>query len=461
MVGKIRCRGAAYGLLLCGAVLLVYAITAVASADVTACTAPTMPQVTDTTVYQTPNLAEPQPRAPFLDPVFGTCVVRVTDRTADLDPGDPSPGLKNEYSRVQAFNANGTRLLARSVEANWYLYDAVTLQVIRQLPLDIDPRWDATDPDVIYHFTESAVDDQARYVRLMAYNVATSQETLVHDFTADFPGQQVTAVWTRYEGSPSSDGRTWGLMAQDAQWLPMALVVYDQLTDTVIASLDLTGFTQVQREIDTVTISPSGNYFLAYHDLTCPVGTLGTAANPCGLMVYDQNLKNGRGLLRTVGHSDPAYDSQGREVLVFQDTTTDWISMVDLQSGVITALWQIDFSHSPIGFHISGRSFAEPGWAIVSTYEGSRPTAMTWMDDSVFAVELTAGGRVARLAHTHSLVDDVNDPDYFYFAEPQASANHDLTRIVFGSNWDQMGTGEVEMYLIDLPANWVDNLPVP
>ena len=90
-----------------------------------------------------------------------------------------------------------------------------------------------------------------------------------------------------------------------------------------------------------------------------------------------------------------------------------------------------------------------------------RPTAMTWMDDSVFAVELTAGGRVARLAHTHSLVDDVNDPDYFYFAEPQASANHDLTRIVFGSNWDQMGTGEVEMYLIDLPANWVDNLPSP
>ena len=40
--------------------------------------------ITDFNVYQTPDLAEPDPRIPFRDPVFGTCLVRVTDRRADL-----------------------------------------------------------------------------------------------------------------------------------------------------------------------------------------------------------------------------------------------------------------------------------------------------------------------------------------------------------------------------------------
>ena len=51
------------------------------------------PFITDFEVRQTPNLPEPAPRTAFRDPVFGTCLVRVTDRTADLPPDDPSTGL--------------------------------------------------------------------------------------------------------------------------------------------------------------------------------------------------------------------------------------------------------------------------------------------------------------------------------------------------------------------------------
>jgi len=61
-------------------------------------------------------MEEPVARVPFRDPVFGTCVVRVTDRHADLAPGDSSPGLKNEYSRVQSFNADGSRILVTGLE---------------------------------------------------------------------------------------------------------------------------------------------------------------------------------------------------------------------------------------------------------------------------------------------------------------------------------------------------------
>jgi hypothetical protein len=271
------------------------------------CSGPEPPLVTDLQVRQPPALAEPAPRAAFRDPVFGRCLARVTDRLRDkAEPG----GLKNEYSRVQSFNAGETRLLAMSTQGGWYLYNAQTLQPLGQLSLGADPRWSAANADLIYFSEET---------RLMSYNLATQQTAVVHEFANDFPGQNLAAVWTRYEGSPSRDGRWWGLMAEDQDWLTAALLVYDLTENRVTATLDTRGWPADAREMDSVTISPSGNYFLVYMDLYCEPGQLGTPANPCGLMVYDRNLQNGRGLLRIIGHSDTALDVQGNEVLVYQD----------------------------------------------------------------------------------------------------------------------------------------------
>ena len=407
-----------------------------------------VPPVNDFEVRQTPDLPEPPARVPFGDPVFGTCLVRVTDRKTDLSPEDPSGGLKNEYSRVQSFNADGSRILVRSIEANWYLYDAHTLQSFGQLPLEVEPRWDASNPDLLYFSDET---------RLMAFDVRSGEQNLVHDFAADFPGQSLAAVWARYEGSPSLDGRFWGLLAQDQNWQTVALLVYDRAEDRVIATRDVRTLSEMEREIDTVTISPLGNYFLAYHDEYCEPGQPGDGAHPCGLMVYDRDLTNGRSLLRIVGHSDLALDAQGYEVLIYQDIDTDHISMLDLATGTVTELWPIDFSHTPIGLHFSGRAFRQPGWALVSTYSGGYPSDYTWMDDQVFAIELKSGGRVVRLAHTHSLVDENQEHDYW--AEPQASVNRDFTRILFTSNWGRSGTDEVEMFMIVLPFDWLELLP--
>jgi hypothetical protein len=371
------------------------------------------------------------------------CTVRVTNRTADPGSGDHAAGLKNEYARVQSFNADGSHILVRSTEATWYLYDARTLARIGQLPLTIDPRWDSVDPDVIYYSDET---------RLMAYHVRSQEARLVHEFAVDFPGQSLTAVWTRYEGSPSLDNRYWGLMAQNQNWDTIAFLVYDRRENRVIARRAVPS----QPSIDSVTISPLGDYFLAYYD-SCERGHPGDEAHPCGLMVYDRDLKHGRSVLRIVGHSDLALDAQGREVLVYQDIDTDNISMLDLNTGAITALWPIDFSQVSLGFHFSGRAFNRPGWALVSTYNGGYPSSVTWMDDQVMAVELKLNGRVLRLAHTHSRYNDQIEHDYW--AEPQASVNPDFTRVVFTSNWGRSGTAAVEMYLIALPGDWTERLP--
>jgi hypothetical protein len=403
--------------------------------------------VTGTEVHPVPGLSEPAPRQWFTDPTFGTCVVRVTDRANDLSPGDPSTGLVNEYARVQSFNADDSRLLGRGTEGTWYLYDAQTLgPPLAELPIAIEPRWDAHDPDLIYYSDET---------RLMSYNVQTEEQTLVHDFAADFPSQDLAAVWMRYEGRPSRDSRYWGLMAQDQSWDIVAFLVYDRQTDQVTIR-DMRGVPAMADGVDHVTISPLGTYFLASFDRDCPPGELGSDADPCGLMVYDRDLTNGRSLLRVIGHYDPVLDAQGDQVVLYQDNDTDHISMLDLETGAVTPLWEIDFSHTAIGLHFSGLAYDRPGWGLVSTHDNVWDT-FTWMDDQVFAIELAPGGRVVRLAHTHSLVNDELELDYW--AEPRASVNRDLTRVVFTTNWGRSGTGQVEMLMIALPSDWPDRLP--
>lgn len=335
------------------------------------CRNPDPPLVTDRTVRQAPPLPEPAARAPFRDPVFGSCLVRLTDRAADLAPNDTSGGLKNEYSRAQAFNADESLILIRGIAATWYLYDPVSLQRIRRLSFDgaVDPRWDASDPNLLY-FNEGT--------RLFAYDLRKDQKRLVRDFAANFPGHKIAAVWTRYEGSPSTDGRYWGLMAEDENWLPVAFLVYDRVANRIVSLRDMRNAPGIKDDVDHVSISPLGNYFIAAFDRYCPKGLLGSDARPCGLMVYDRNLKNGRGLRRIIGHYDLALDAEGREIIVYADIDTDEIAILRLADGQVTPLHPIDFSHGSIGLHFSGQSSRRPGWALVSTYN-DRADSRTWM----------------------------------------------------------------------------------
>ena len=386
--------------------------------------APKPPGERDRKILQVPSMPVPAARAPYTEPVFGTRVVRVTDAKSDLSGGDTSRGMKNEYSRVQSFNANDKYMVVRSINAFWYLYDVNTLKPVRQLPFqgEAEPRWDANDPDRLYYLGDK---------KLMAYNVSSGQSSVVHDFSRDVPSR-TAFVWTKGEGSPSMDGRYWGFMADDPDGKPLAFLIYDLARDRIIAKRNLPPNAP---DYDHVTISPKGDYFFAGYE-----------------EYYDRALMK-KTPLSGIGHGDIALDANGREVMVYQDTKTDNISMLDLATGKVTPLFGIDFSKYSKGFHISGRAFKKPGWALVSCFIEGNHRNSDWMDNAIFAVELKPKGRIIRLAHHHSLYNPGMEHDYW--AEPHATVNRDLTRVLFTSNWGKTGTEQVEMYMIRLPENWI------
>ena len=95
--------------------------------------------------------------------------------------------------------------------------------------------------------------------------------------------------------------------------------------------------------------------------------------------------------------------------------------------------------------------------AVWTKYEGSPSIDTRYWGLLAEDQELVKGGRVARLAHTHSVYDENIEHDYW--AEPHASVNRDFTQIVFSSNWGRAGSDAVDMYMLKLPANWVSKLP--
>lgn len=397
----------------------------------------------------------PPVREAWRDPTFGACVIRVSN--SDIDFGTHQGGIKQEYSRVQAFNQDGSLFLAQNTVGEWFLYDARTLHAIQYVMLDnssiTEPRWDPQNP---LRFTFMPLNLELHAIDLYLHTTKGyfyPDANRVHNFADDLlPDWNARYLWRRWEGSPSLDGRYDAFMVEDADFITRGLITYDVQADTVIGRYSVPHGDL--NEPDSVSMSPLGGYVLAQFE-ACEAGTMGTYEEPCGAMIYTRDLTAGRGIVRIIGHSDLALTRDRREVLVYQEIDRDTISMADLETGKITDLLDLDFSQGEFGLHFSGQAAHEPGWVLVSVYEAPDVNNPLWMVGTIFAVELTSHPRVIQLAHHHSLRPETEEG---YFAEPQATVNRDFTRILFTSNWGNT-QGAVETYMIVLPDAWLDHLP--
>ncbi len=421
------------GLRLGGLVLALALLTGVASAA----TGSKQRFVMGAKIFPTPERARPGKGRVVVDPVFSTRVVRISDKTRD---GYPDTGIQNEYARSDPENKNGTLLVLRGNEASWNLYNARTFKRLRELKAlgrggqEAEPRWDSRQANVLYHLHR---------MKLMKLNVRSRRQKTVHDFGREFPrGAYVT---TGSEGDASLNRRWWCLAVADSDFVFKTVVVYDRARDRIVGRK-----TEMESPVNYVSMDMSGRH--------CVVGYDNADAR-----VFSRDFgKEVKLPGEAVGHSDLARTTSGRDVLVYQNAATDWITMADLGTGRETRLLHIPFvTNTDIGLHLSGNTRAK-GWVLVSTYGSKKPPPgrrRSWMDRQLFMLELRPYPRVWRIAYTNCAQSPALSGEANYFAEAFAAINTRGTRIYWGSNWGRRNLRRIETYAAVLPARWWKRLP--
>ncbi len=393
---------------------------------------PPMPKVSGTANPAVVPSARPGKGVAFVDPAFGTCVVRVTRHDAEA----PAGFARNDYSRRQAFNADSSLQLVYALDGAWHVYDSRTLAWVQRLngPAgDAEPQWHPTDPKRLVYLPTNGNGMQVLELDL-ASGLSRTVGALGDRLRQRWP--TAAAAWTRSEGSPSADGRHWCFLVEDAAFRSLGIVTWDRETDTVLGWFDTGG-----RRPDHLSMSPSGGYCVVSWD--------------DGVVAFDRTLTRGRALGVRGEHSDIAIDTQGQDVYVAvdYDATGGPLFMLRLSTGERTNLLDTYLDGTATALHVSGKAYRKPGWVIVSTYAAYLAStggkAALWPHAKVMAVQLRASPRIVQLAHTQTA-------DAGYWTEPQASINRDGTKVVFTSNWNVASDTDVDAYLVELPAGALD-----
>ncbi|MDO4231419.1 MAG: WD40 repeat domain-containing protein [Lautropia sp.] len=383
----------------------------------------------DEKVKQVPEVPRPKKGEVHTDPIHGSCMVRVTDHANE----PPERFARHDYSRRQAFNADGSRLLIYSFDGSWHLYDARTMAWVDELSgpaSDAEIHWHPTDPNLLWYQDTNGVG-----MVIYEMNIESGRTREMGDL-----GDRIKAIWpeahaasTRSEGAPSRDGRYWCFMVDDAKWQSLGLVVWDRQTDTIVGSKPTHG-----DRPDHVSMSPSGNRCVVSSD-TEGVGT----------RAWSRDFKHSVELHHKSEHSDLALDAQGRDVYVsidYQASNGD-VFMVDVETGKRTTLFSTYLDGSATAAHFSGRAFKRPGWVLVSAYATDGGTQ--WLHEKLLAVSLEAKPKVKGIGYHHSRFNG-------YWTEPQATVNPDFTRVLFNSNWGSKSDMDIDNYLVVLPENALD-----
>ena len=421
------------------------------------------PLVAGTAITPIPDSPRPDYLVPTQDPAFRSCVVRVTDNQARQQT-EQTPYLRNDYSRRQAFNTDSSRFLLEDTAGFWHVFDARTgqpLQVLdnltgdaTRLAGDAEPFWHPTDPNRLYFLPTNGLGMQ-----IFQLDLGTRTVTTVADM-----GPQIRQVWpdadmayTKAEGSPSADGRYWCLMARhydDTGSQPMRGVFTWDLQEN-----RLVGTLAMDSAPDHVSMSPSGRYCVVSHEKASGPGT--RAYNRTFSAPYNEQITAGYlQLHENSEHSDIAFNRQLQDVYVaidYQSNTGD-VFMHNLDTDRHTTLFPSYLDRTAFSIHVSGKAYAKPGWALITTYGEYHADAMDsalppaqrqWPHRKMFAVSLDEQPRIRSIAAIHPNV-------YQYEDEPHGTVNRSFTRMLFNSTWDGGSVNDMEVFMVAVPSDALD-----
>ena len=358
----------------------------------------------------------------FREPVAGTCIVRATDHARE----PPERFARNDYSRRQAFNADGSRFLVAAGGGAWHLYDARSLRWLRRLAGpkgDAEPQWHPRDPRVLHYLPDKGG------LSLSRMDVEANRGRSVVDFRGRLPWPQAARVWTRGEGSPSADGRFWCFLAQDAGGRTLGAFSYDLVADKILGSKPLEG------SPDSISASPSGRWCVISAD-----------KRHGGTVAWARDFGRSRRIYEDSEHADIARLPGGGDAYVWIDQQgRGELVMMDLDSGRRTALLPTWIAGSVTSIHVSGKAFERPGRVLVSSFNARK--GASWLQEQLLAVQLRPDPQVLRLGFHRSRYKD-------YASQPQATVSRDFRHILFNSNWGAASADDVDAYMMRLPEGF-------
>lgn len=404
----------------------------------------------------------------FADPTFNDVQVRKLVTLSDAP--DTLTNFRHEYSRRQVFNADGSRMIMKASNGWWYQFDAISLEIIYSgrigppgngaipgLAGECEPIWHATDRAKLAHTAREGgliwyVRDMFTHTTSVLFDLGPKLQAL--------GGNWVNARRTYFkgEGRPSNDWKRWALMVQNQAGGHIGIIMYDRELDQIIGHLEVGGVNAP----DHISTSFTGDYAIPSWYTSAAASIPDEQAAPVtaarGARAYVADFSSFTALSVLGEHSDTAYyldeNDEIVEVLVAislhgtaDGLSRDTIFVRRLDNG---EAWEIPFlpfnGGTGDGFHISGNCTARPGYVVLSKYSGVGTGSY---DGQIAVAEIQPPtperpAKIYRLAHHRS----TGSP---YEAEPQATSNPDLTRIVFASNHG--GSGELVSYCLVLPSN--------
>lgn len=365
---------------------------------------------TDLRVYSVPQ-PPPLPRAggKFLDPTFGTEILRVTDEATGGNSG-------TSYSYWPTFNSNNTRILVqRDRVTSGEIYDldpiSFTLGTRHSIPSPLgrvllrgeDAIWSAGDPDVLFAHADLGTS-------LWAFNVATGEQRRVGDLGSRLkPGQYL------FQMSKSEDDDVFAFTRRGpAPAYPyLGYVVYRASTNEIVR--------QGLGPIDECQIDKTGR-FLVWKTGVEGVGTI-------EVKILDVQTGAVTDLTDDAPDHAPGHSDNGRGIVVGASNFTNSITRRSLATPhKFTKIFELEDSWDN-GFHISTLAINE-SWCLVGFYgkaqQGKLAGVFRW---ELVQVATDGSKRVRRLAHHYSVYEGQ------YYDTPRANISRDGRFIAFTSNW--------------------------
>lgn len=431
--------------------------------------------ITDRNAYAKPPLPLLGPAGfEFMDPTFGSALLRVTD-------GGTRPGMVNRSFRVpsnahlSAWNATSTMFYVISNDGTSipYTFNPITMAAARIQPAATgnggqtlafygEPQFSLVRPSVIYGAASGGNNRT-----ISQYDFQTGLYTPIVNLDTLVPGLTGYVGGVMSGGVPAEALLTFfGGGAQDshyyALWAPVGDMGARKLLNTMASTINgVPTQTVLNFRLHSAQIDRGGRFVLLYStavDLGSPryaskVYVWDTATDAVTPVTSGGN--DGGTAMRPSGH-----DATGYGWWINQDccTNSTW-DAGQWQIRRLTSLSQTSDLIAPVqavkevylADHTSWNN-AQPSTlvpVISSTYRFGNNTApwRAW-DDEIIGIDTASlgGGNVWRFAHHRSLVASDSNPTapYFWY-QPIANVSPDGKWAVFTSNWEKsLGTDSAE-----------------